>query len=63
MTDDKKQTPARPDNPKTAADPFGKPKKKPEGWTHSAMQEALREPHLDGNDDPVAEEELDAEKK
>ncbi|MFX0544454.1 hypothetical protein ACEWPL_002785 [Roseovarius sp. S1116L3] len=56
--------PAKPDNAKSAADPFGAPKKKQDGkWTHAAMDEALREPRLDGNDDKVAKEELDAEKK
>lgn len=62
MTERKSETPAKPDNAKTPADPFGKPKTQDE-WTHAAMEEALREPHLGGNDDEVADEELDREKK
>ena len=63
MSERKPDEPAKPDNAKTPADAFGAPKKKKGEWTHSAMQEALREPRLGGNDDKVAKEELDAEKK
>lgn len=63
MPDRKSETPAKPDNAKEPADPFGKPKKEENEWTRAAMEEALREPHLGGNDDEVADEELDREKK
>lgn len=56
------ETPAKPDNAKTPADPFGKPGKKSE-WTREAMDEEMRKPHLDGNDDKVAEHDRNAEKE
>lgn len=62
MTDRKSPAPAKPDNAKTPKDPFGAPAKPGDDWSHAAMEEALREPHLDGNDDPVAEEEVESEK-